>query len=198
VARTGAIGIIAVASWDKFRGGTRVEFLCGIRALRGYAVLRDAVAASVRLVSVLPGELPAGIERLQADARDTKRIVKDLQLRLASFEAEALAARAQTRGALRLVVESLAGWDANGLKTLASAIAERPGYVVGLFSLPPPAAVVIACAPDAGVDCAGILKRLTEKFGGKGGGRAQFAQGGGLQGAIEDMRAFVEAAMLAM
>ena len=65
VARTGAIGNIAVASSERFRGGTRVEFLCGVRALKGHRALRDAVAASVRLVSVLPSELPVGIERLQ-------------------------------------------------------------------------------------------------------------------------------------
>ncbi len=49
-------------------------------------MLRDAVAASVRLVSVLPGELPAGIEHLQAEMKDAKRTVKDLQGRLATFE----------------------------------------------------------------------------------------------------------------
>ena len=98
VARTGAIGMIAVAGSERFRGGTRVEFLCGVRALRGYRALRDAVAASVRLLSILPGDLPAGIERMQADAKDTKRQLKDLQARLAAFEADALA---EPRGAAR-------------------------------------------------------------------------------------------------
>ena len=36
---------------------------------RGYRMLRDAMRASVRLLSVLPEELPAAIERLQADAK---------------------------------------------------------------------------------------------------------------------------------
>src|SRR5262252_4233926 len=36
VARTGGIGLIAVASWERFRGGQRLEFLCGGRALTGY------------------------------------------------------------------------------------------------------------------------------------------------------------------
>ncbi len=73
VARTGGIGTIAVASWERFKGGQRLEFLCGGRALAGYRTLRDAMTASVRLLSVLPVELPAAIERLQADARDQKR-----------------------------------------------------------------------------------------------------------------------------
>ncbi len=45
VARTGGIGVIAVASWERFKGGQRVAFLCGGRALAGYRAFRDAVTA---------------------------------------------------------------------------------------------------------------------------------------------------------
>ena len=41
VTRTGAIGIIAIAATERFRGGSRVTFLCGGRALAGYRALRD-------------------------------------------------------------------------------------------------------------------------------------------------------------
>ena len=85
VSRTGAISMIAVASWEKFRGGTRIEFLCGVRALQGYRAARDSVTASVRLISVLPGELPAGIERLQGETKDLKRKIKGLQSELAGI-----------------------------------------------------------------------------------------------------------------
>ena len=34
VARTGGIGIIVVGGWEKFRGGSRVQFLCGVRVHR--------------------------------------------------------------------------------------------------------------------------------------------------------------------
>ena len=190
VARTGAIGAIVVAGSERFRGGTRVEFLCGVRALKGYRTLREAVASSVRLLSVLPGDLPAGIERMQTDARDTRRLVKDLQTRLASFEGAALAERAEPTGAARVVVDALEGWDANALRTIAAVVAGRPGHAVALFSAPPPSAVVIARAPDVGVDCAAVLKQLTARFGGKGGGRPDLAQGGGLEGSLGEMLAF--------
>ncbi len=190
VARTGAIGVIAIASWEKFRGGTRVEFLCGDRALGGYHALRDSMASSVRLLSVLPAELPAGIDRLQAEVRETRGHVKELEGRLAAFEAAALADRAEPHAGGRAVVAALEGMDPNGLKTRASAIAGRPGHTALLFSTPAPSAVVIARAPDAAFDCAAALKRLTERFGGKGGGRKDLAQGGGLQGSIDEMIAF--------
>ena len=152
--------------------------------------MRDTVASSVRLISVLPADLPAGIERLQVEVKESKRHLKDLQSRLASFEAAGLAERAVPLGGVRAVVHALEGWDPNGLKTIASAIAERPGHVAVLFGVPQPSAVVIARAADAQVDCAAMLKRLTGRFGGKGGGRSELAQGGGLQGDPGDLLAF--------
>jgi alanyl-tRNA synthetase len=69
VDRTGTIGVIAVTATEKFKGGLRVTFVCGGRALRALRRLRDAVAGSVRVLSVVPDELPAAIQKLQADAR---------------------------------------------------------------------------------------------------------------------------------
>ncbi len=191
VARTGGIGAIVVRSTETFRGGTRVEFLCGVRALRGYRELRASVDGSIRLLSVLPSHLAAGIERLQADAKDAKRQIKDLQTRLASFEANALAARAEQTGNGSAIIAALDGWDQQGLKMIASAIASRPGHLAALFSVPAPSAVVIARAADVNVDSGSLLKKLIERFGGKGGGRPELAQGGGLQGSADEVIAFV-------
>lgn len=191
VARTGAIGSIVVRSTEKFRGGTRVEFLCGVRALRGYRELRGASEGSIRLLSVLPSELPAAIERLQGEGKDAKKHIRDLQTRLASFEADTLAARAEQVGRAHAVIAVLEGWDQQGLKSIASAIALRPTHVAALFSVPPPSAVVVARATGLDVDSGAILKKLTQRFGGKGGGRPDLAQGGGLQGSPDELREFV-------
>jgi alanyl-tRNA synthetase len=189
VSRTGAIGAIVVSGWERFRGGTRVEFVCGNRALRSHQSLRDAVAASIKLLSVAPSELHSAIERVQTDARDLKQQVKDLHARLASFEADTLAARAEHLAQARVVLAALEGLDGGGLKAIAAAIVERPGHAAVLVSAPPPSAAVVARAADLTVDSAAILKALVAAHGGRGGGRAQLAQGGGLSGTTEDMLA---------
>jgi alanyl-tRNA synthetase len=190
VATTGGVGIIAVASSERFRGGSRIEFVCGVRALRTFRSLRDSVAASVRLISVLPGELPAGIERLQNDTKEVRRDLKAAQGRLAGFEAAALAVRATSRGESKVVVEALEGWDQGGLKTIAAAIVEREGHIVVLFNTATPAAVVVARSAATAFDSGAAMKALIAKFGGKGGGKADLAQGGGLIGAPDELVAF--------
>jgi hypothetical protein len=51
--------------------------------------------------------------------------------------------------------------------------------------------VVVAASPDTGVAANTVLARLTESFGGRGGGKADLAQGGGL---TADPEAVVESA----
>ena len=180
VARTGAIGTIAVSAVERFRGGSRVTFLCGGRTLAGYRALRDAVAGSVRILSVVPADLPAAIERIQADAKELRRQVKDFQSKVAAQEADALADAAVPAGSARFVAATLSGWDAAGLKAIAARIVERPGHLAVLVSEPPPAAIVVARAADLSHDAGSLLRTIVARHGGKGGGRPETAQGGGL------------------
>ncbi len=187
VARTGAVGTIAIAATERFRGGSRVTFLCGGRTLAGYRALRDAVAGSVRALSVLPAELPAAIERLQADGKDLRRQIKDFQAKLAAQEADALADAAAAVGGVTAVIAALPGWDAAGLKSIAARIVERPGRVAVLVGEPAPAAIVVARSAGLTHDAGALLRQLVERHGGKGGGRPELAQGGGITSAAADV-----------
>jgi alanyl-tRNA synthetase len=180
VARTGAIGIVAVGSWERFKGGQRIEFLCGARALARFRSQRDAIAGGVRLLSVLPEELPASIERLQSDAKEQKRSIHALQNELAKFRADELAASAESFNEMRVVFRAV-DTDANGLKSLATAIVARPRHFVVLTSAVSPALIVVACSPDIAIGANDVLASLLKRFGGRGGGRPEFAQGGGLE-----------------
>jgi alanyl-tRNA synthetase len=200
VARTGGIGLIAVAAWERFKGGQRLEFLCGGRALGGYRTLRDSIAASVRLLSVLPGELPDAIERLQGEARDQKRSMIALQNELARFHAEELAAQAadlepKNDGSPRRLVMHAVDADANALKSLAAAIVAKPGFLVVLVSRSTPLLVVVARSADVTVSAQQVLSQLIAAFGGRGGGRSELAQAGGLATSADAVFAAVRAAL---
>ena len=190
VARTGGIGAIVVSAAERFKGGSRITFLCGGRALTGFRALRDAVAGSVRVLSVAPGELPSAIERLQGEGKELRRQVKDLQGRLASLEADALADAATTIASIKLVTASIPGVDLATLKTIASRIVERPGHAAVLLSEPVPSAIVVARAAGVALDSGAILKSVIAKHGGKGGGRPELAQGGGIDAASQDVLEF--------
>jgi alanyl-tRNA synthetase len=182
VSRTGAIGMIAVAGSERFKGGVRVEFVCGQRALRVYRGLRDTVSAGVRLLSVLPEELPSAIEKLQAAGKAQQKAQDGLRERLAIHEAAALAAKGEEFKGVTIVAEAVTGWDVNGLKKLASTVASNQSTVAVLVTTEVPTLVVIARSRDITIDAGAVLAPLLSRFGGKGGGKGSMAQGGGLSG----------------
>jgi alanyl-tRNA synthetase len=187
VARTGGIGVIAVSGWERFKGGTRVEFVCGGRALHRFRDFRDAFAATGRLVSVAPAELAPAIERLQGENKSLAKAARGLQQQLAGhLAAELFAAGTQVEGRV-VVAQALDGWDAAGLKSVASAVALHHGAAVAVFSAVSPALVVVARGPGVTLDASAVLKALIERYGGKGGGKPELAQGGGLIGDVNDV-----------
>jgi alanyl-tRNA synthetase len=193
VARTGAIGVIAIGSVEKFKNGSRVEFLCGGRALQRFRVWKGALAAMQKHLSVPPIEMAASIERMQDDAKATQRIVRGFQEKLAVHEAQAMVARATSAGGLLVIAEALEGWDQQGLKAIAVAAAARqPESLVALFTSTMPAQIVIARGAAAKVDANAMLKELTAKFGGKGGGKPDLAQGGGLSAPVNELITFIK------
>jgi alanyl-tRNA synthetase len=192
VARTGAIGVIAVTGTEKFKGGLRLTFVCGGRAVRALRQLRDAVTGSLRVLSVLPQELPAAVEKLQTDGKQLRKTIAGLQASLAVHEADRLLSGLQ-QGERRVIAEIYEDWDAAGLKTIASSLIARDPVAVVLVAGGPSATVVVACAPSLGLDANAVVRRLAERFGGRGGGRADMAQAGGLSGRAAEIAAAARA-----
>ncbi len=187
---TGAVGIIAVLGAERFKGGQRIEFVCGGRALGRLRMLRDSVAASLRLLSVLPGELPAAIERVQQDVKDQRKLVQSLRNELSSYQADELARGAEVHPIGRVVLKTMDA-DANTLKTIAAALAGRASHVAVLATPGPPALVVVARSADVTLSAPDVIKALTARFGGRGGGKPDLAQAGGLNATAEDLFAEV-------
>jgi alanyl-tRNA synthetase len=190
VSRTGSIGGIAVTGWERYKGGTRVGFACGHRAVRHHRLLRDVVIEATRALSVQMSELPEAVRRLQSDSREARQQVRGLTESLAKYEAAELASSAKEIAGHRFVVR-VVDRDANGLKLLAQAAAALGPSVV-LVSPSRPALVVAArgatvVGPNfssavTAFDAKSLVASLIARFGGKGGGRPEMAQAGGLDG----------------
>lgn len=182
VERTGAIGVIAIGGWEKLRGGSRIEFLCGNRVVHRFRHWRDSLSAMQKHLSVPPAEMAASIERMQDDGKSLQRAIRSFQEKLAAQEANTLLAKGH------LIVEAIDGWDAQGIKSIATAAAAaNPQAVLVLFTTATPAQVVIARGTGANVDAGALLKQLAATFGGKGGGKPDLAQGGGLNASSADL-----------
>jgi alanyl-tRNA synthetase len=196
VPRTGMIGQIAVSGWERFKGATRLTFVCGGRALAAHGRLRDVVTESVRHLSVAPADLPGQIGKVQADLAAAARQVKQAQDQLAVYRAAEWRALAETIGPVRGVLREAPGHDGNALRSLASAIVSEPGLVAVLVGDGTPVPVVAARSGGVEFDAAGWMKAAVAALGGRGGGRPDLAQGG-LSASGETILAFARQALSA-
>jgi alanyl-tRNA synthetase len=64
----------------------------------------------------------------------------------------------------------------------------RTQAAVALFSTSSPTAVVIARSAGVPIEANAVLRALIQRFGGRGGGTADLAQGGGLAGPVTEMQ----------
>jgi alanyl-tRNA synthetase len=184
VARTGEVGMVAVIGSEKMRGGTRVSFLCGGRALRGFRQRRDRLADAGRLLGVAPLELVPRVERLQQEVREAERTIKELRDELARYRAIEWRGSAETVGPYRVVLRTSAS-EAGELKSVAQALVSEPGMVAVLIGQGTPVPVVVARSADVAFDAGAFVKDATGSLGGRGGGRPELAQGGLLVSAAE-------------
>jgi alanyl-tRNA synthetase len=177
VPATGVIGIIAIAGVERFKGGLRVSFVCGSRALARFGRMRAALDESIKRLSVLPEELAGAIGRLQDENKGLRQVIRGQQEKLAESEAASLRARAEAVGGVAAIVAHMPGWDASGIKMLASLLTQTSATAAALVGDGSPAPVVIARSGDGALDSGAVLRQVIEELGGKGGGKPGMAQG---------------------
>jgi alanyl-tRNA synthetase len=178
VARAGQVGVIHVLGTEKVKQGVRVGFLCGGRALRR---LRDSGALLRGLaLEFTAGEadLPRAVARLKEERNALERRLKPLLRDAIDREATELAAAA-TKGVSGPVVAAyFDARDPAELGPLAAAVVAR-GAVALLAAGGSGAAPARAhfSAPEGTIPVGTLLGALCKRYGGKGGGRPESAQG---------------------
>lgn len=172
---TAGIGMLKILGTEKAKGGTRLYFLCGERALAHYSELN---ATADQLVSKLNAPLTGLVQASEALINEKITAEKEMaELKKQLLELEAAAIVPEQGIAVRL----FSGRPIKELQQLARlAVGNHPSTQV-LFASQEEGALRFVCArgSDADGDMRETLKRLLEGTDGKGGGTEALAQGGG-------------------
>jgi alanyl-tRNA synthetase len=180
VSRTGAIGLILVRKFERMKGVTRVEFLCGSRALKAARDDFALLTESARLFSGALENVPALISKQAEELRATLRAREKLLKRVAEYEARELWSAAPEKNGRKVVRQVFAAEDHDEAKMLAHALARLAAAVALIGVKGKPAALFLAQSAGGAADMGSVLKQTVAQVGGKGGGAHDFAQGGGL------------------
>ncbi len=179
--RTGEVGMIAVRSWERAKGMTRIEFVAGMRALNDYRRANQSARKVAALFSAGRDDAPSLAEKVVEENKELHRQVRSLEEIAARVEATDLISEAEVfNGNVRLVSKVFPNRAAESLKHLAQAIIAHSKVVALLGSAEKEAArIVFARSADAPGDMNVLMREACVLLDGKGGGKPDMAQGGG-------------------
>ncbi len=181
VRRSGEIGMIAVLDFERYKGGTRVEFACGRRALKILRKDHEVLKTLGKLHSANPHELPRLMEKLIEERSSLARENSRLNERILEIEALELVSQAEKKAGKTFVKRRYSGRTIDNIKLLAQKLAALPGTVAILgLTQDGGQAAVVAKSVDVPGNCGAAIKETTGRLGGKGGGRPELAQAGAI------------------
>jgi alanyl-tRNA synthetase len=169
------IGMVLTGKTEKIRGATRLEFVCGKRALRRARADNRLIASIGRALSVPPEQTPALLAGLIEKSKTLEKTAHRLATELARREGKELYAetapgvdgirRVMQRGPIDEAMRARAQAFTAGEKSVFLAVCDQPP------------SLLLASSADSGIHAGDRIKAAVTACQGRGGGNAQLAQG---------------------
>jgi alanyl-tRNA synthetase len=204
VQHTSQIGVVTLTGESSVGSGVRrVEAFVGIEAFRYLARERSLVLELSDALKVQPEQLPDRINKLVAQLKEAEKRIADLRNQTVLSDVGSIVAKSHDMWGVGYIAHQADGLSGNDLRSLAFEIRNRvqdTASVVALIGGPvdKPSVVIVTTqsARDRGLDASELVRVASETLGGRGGGKADIAQGGGTDGSrAEDALKAVEYAI---
>jgi alanyl-tRNA synthetase len=203
VPATGTIGLFKIVSEGGISAGIRrIEALTGPGSLARFRS-NESILDTVQIdYKIARQEIPAFIEKLQAQVRDLQHQIVDLKAQSARANIGTMLAQTKEIHGIRVLAQVLSGTDRASLRNLADELKQKLGSAIVILGTPQDgkAALVVMVTSDIckRVPAGQIIKQIAPIVGGTGGGKPELAEAGGkdsskLADAIEHSYSVVEA-----
>ncbi|SHK34303.1 alanyl-tRNA synthetase [Anaerobranca californiensis DSM 14826] len=176
--RTGEVGIIKIIRKEKVKGNTRIEFLCGHRALKDYHFKNQCLLESSALLSRPHWEIVEGIEKLFGEINILTKENKGLKEQLLFYKGEEMYQKGEKIGEVTIVEYFTEGENIKELSLLSSIITEKERVVTLFVNKGEKTGIIFAQSKDLELDMNHLLKEILPIVEGSGGGNKYKAQGG--------------------
>ncbi|MCQ9328283.1 alanine--tRNA ligase [Pelistega suis] len=203
VKRTGDIGLFKIVSEGGIASGIRrVEAVTGQNALVWLHGLNDSVVQASALLKSSPANLLDRTKAMQEQVSQLEKELAQTKEKLAGAMAAELVAQAQDINGTKVVVAEVKDADTKFLRDMVPQLKDKlqSGVVVLASVAEGKVSVAVGVTADktASVKAGELVGVLSEKVGGKGGGRPDMAMGGGtnpaaLAAALAEVPAWVQA-----
>ncbi len=203
VARTGDIGLFKIVSESGVAAGVRrIEALTGAAAVAFVADEEARLDEIGHLLSTSGADVVDKLRLMFERQKKLERELESLKAKAASSATQDLAGQAQTIAGFRVVAARVDGLDAKALREGVDGLKQRLVDCVVLLASASEGKVALVGGVNgsalARIKAGDVVAHVAAHIGGKGGGRADMAQGGGvdspaLDAALADLPSWISA-----
>ncbi|WP_053361971.1 serine-tRNA(Ala) deacylase AlaX [Bacillus sp. FJAT-27251] len=174
---TAETGAIKILGWERQRKKVRVEFICGQRVLSHLQQKHDLIRELSGLLNAPPETMSASIQRMIAEGKHMEKTLEDMSEMLLQHEASALMSDQNPK----VIGKVFQNRTIKELQKLAKTIVDygesRPVLLVAENA--DKLQLVCARGENGQLNMKELLGQVLPVINGKGGGKPNFAQGGG-------------------
>ncbi|MFL2507998.1 MAG: alanine--tRNA ligase [Candidatus Pseudothioglobus sp.] len=186
VERLGDIGRFKIISESGIASGIRrIEAVTGLEAYKLDKINEDNLDMIASLTKSNSVNLLEKIKQLISDQKSLEKQITNFQKQLASDQSVDLISKAENINGINLLATEVSGVSAKDLRDLADKLKDKLGTAVVVLAVVSGKKVSLISSVTKNLtdkyQAGSILNHVASQIGGKGGGRADMAQGGGTE-----------------
>ena len=179
VSNTGEIGLIKILKWEKYKGNIRVEFVCGIRALKDYSWKNTYINEIGKLLSAKDTDVLNKVNQLNTARETVEKENRFLREELYNIKGELLLKESTVDNNINYIIKEFKDIDLKELNLIASNLNRNQEKLIQIYFIINEEMwqFVIARSKDLDLNLNKIFKDISNKYAIKGGGSPQLIQG---------------------
>lgn len=173
--------VIKIKKFEKYKKATRIEFLCGTKAIDEMLKRDNYLNKICKMLSSNEEGAYQGIEKLNNKINEANKENRKLEEIISNYEMKEMIEEAEKNGSMNIIIKTYEDKNMNYINKIANKITETENNI-GLFALinNDRLNLLFACSKNLEkIDMNILLKDSIKLVDGKGGGIKTLAQGGG-------------------
>jgi len=176
---TGEIGLIKIRKWKKYKGNTRVEFVCGNRALQDYSWKNTCVNNISTLLSSKDNDTYNKVKILFDHTEELEKENRNLQKELLKYKAKELLNDSMTLNNIQIIKHKFQNANIKEVSFMSSYLVNNIDDLILILGIEnaEKSQFILSRSNNLKINISNIFKKISKKLGVKGGGSIQTIQG---------------------
>lgn len=194
----GELGVMKINKWEKYKGNTRIEFICGMRAVNDYSIKSDIVKKTSLLLSSKETQLFDRVSKINEDKLKLEKDYRDIKEKLYVLYSDILYRNSINTPYGKLLSEIFEDLDFKEVSKMSNIISNDYEDIIQLYGIKDNnnAQFILNKSKNVRLDLQELYNNASSVFKIKGGGNTNTVQGSLLEKDLVEVLSFIKALII--